>query len=109
MRVLYLEAVGNFFRFEKQKAIEPVCSGSIYLNVAYDCISAIVLISAHFYERRIVHQAAIAHREDILHSGLWLTPLFIQSSELQFPAYSSNPLFPLPLRFLLRLCSSFYA
>lgn len=99
----------KFFRFERQKAGEPVCSGCIYLSLAYDCISPRVLISTHFYERHMVQQGAIAHTKDIVHSGLSLTPLFSQSSELQFSTYSGNPLSPLPLCLPSRLCSSLYA
>lgn len=96
------------FRFGRQKAGKPVCSGCTYLNPTYDCMSHIFLISPGFYELYIMQQGAVTCMEGVPRSCLsFPNSVSHQVSELQFPRYCRNP-FSRPFCFPTRLCSSLY-
>ena len=72
MKILHLVAHGlmaqwsitssRSVRFRRQKARKPVCSGCVFLNLVYNCISYIFFISRHLYELYIaVHIATGSH------------------------------------------------
>lgn len=80
------------FGFGRQEARKPVCSGCVYLNLVYDCMSHIFFISRHFYELDTVQQGAITYMEDIPLIASYLLPhsLSHQVSEFQVPQHPRN-------------------
>lgn len=98
----------EIFRFGRQKAGKPLCRGCFYLNLAYDRMSHLVFISAHFYELHTVQPGLSPTWKTFYTPACHLvvpSSISPQVSELQFPKHSRNPFSPLFLCFPTRLCS----